>query len=81
MKDIKDGELVVSFDSDGLDNSSFGGALCDIMTKQTAEKKNLAPDVFLKENRSYDFFEAVGDYLMMGDTGSNVSDLVIAIKE
>ena len=81
LKDIKDGELVVSFDSDGLDNSSFGGALCDIMTRQAAKKKNLVPDVFLKENRSHDFFEAVGDYLMMGDTGSNVSDLVIAIKE
>ncbi len=79
--DIKEGELIVSVATDGHDNTGFGGALCDIMTKEIAEKKNLAPDIFLKENRSYDFFEAVGDYLMMGDTGSNVSDIVMGMKE
>jgi glycerate-2-kinase len=80
LQDIKDGELVMSVATDGHDNTGFGGALCDTMTRQTAEKKNLTPDIFLKENRSYDFFSAEGDYLMMGDTGSNVSDLIIALK-
>lgn len=78
---IKDDELVMSIASDGRDNTGFGGALCDIMTKRIAEKKGLVPDAFLAENRSYDFFSAEGDYLMMGDTGSNVSDLIIAVKE
>jgi hydroxypyruvate reductase/glycerate 2-kinase len=81
LADIKNGELVMSVASDGRDNTGYGGAFCDIMTKQTAEKKNLDPTLFLKENRSYDFFLAEGDYLLMGDTGSNVSDLIIAIKE
>ena len=81
LQDIKDGELVMSIATDGHDNTGFGGALCDIITKQTAENKNLEPDISLKENRSYDFFSAEGDYLIMGDTGSNVSDIMIAIKE
>jgi len=78
---IKSGELVMSVATDGRDNTGYGGALCDIITKQTAEEKNLEPGVFLNENRSYDFFSTEGDYLMMGDTGSNVSDIIIAIKE
>jgi glycerate 2-kinase len=81
LAEIKSGELVMSVATDGRDNTGYGGALCDIITKETAEKKNLVPETFLKENRSYDFFEAEGDYLLMGDTGSNVSDLIIAIKE
>jgi len=78
---IKSGELVMSVATDGHDNTGYGGALCDIMTRQIAEKKNLEPGIFLDENRSYDFFSAEGDYLMTGDTGSNVSDIIIAIKE
>ena len=81
LADIKSGELVMSVATDGRDNTGYGGALCDIITKQTAEEKNLEPGVFLDENRSYDFFSSEGDYLMMGDTGSNVSDIIIAIKE
>lgn len=81
LHDIENGEIVVGVASDGRDNTGFGGALCDIITKQVALEKNLKPEIFLNENRSYDFFEAEGDYLMMGDTGSNVSDLIIAIKE
>ncbi len=78
---IGEGELVMSVATDGKDNTGFGGALCDTITKQAALEKNLSPDVFLEENRSYDFFSAVGDYLMMGDTGSNVSDIIITIRK
>lgn len=80
LLNIYNDELVMSVASDGIDNTSFGGAFCDILTKEVSNRKNLAPEVFLKENRSYDFFSTEGDYLMMGDTGSNVSDLMIGIK-
>jgi len=52
--------------------------------KDIARKTQIIlPDIEknLNENTSYTFFEAVGDYLATGDTGSNVSDLIIAIKE
>lgn len=67
--------------SDGRDNTDFAGVICDIMTKEKAEALGLQLDIFLNENRSYEFFSEVGDYLTTGDTGSNVSDLFVAIYE
>lgn len=74
------GELVMSVATDGRDNTDYAGALCDIMTKEKARKFGLDVDQHLEDNESYKFFEYVGDYLMTGSTGSNVSDLVIGIK-
>jgi glycerate-2-kinase len=70
----------MSVASDGRDNTDYAGALCDIMTKEKARKFGLDVDQHLEGNESYKFFEYVGDYLMTGSTGSNVSDLVIGIK-
>lgn len=81
LPEIGKGELILSLNSDGRDNTDFAGALCDILTKEKTEKLGLKPEEFLKNNDSYSFFEKIGDYLLTGDTGSNVSDLVIAIKE
>jgi len=38
-------------------------------------------EVFLRENNAYEFFGKVGDFIITGNTGSNVSDLIVAIKE
>ncbi|MBI3589513.1 MAG: DUF4147 domain-containing protein [Candidatus Liptonbacteria bacterium] len=78
---IQKGSLVLSFASDGIDNTPLAGAICDKMTKEKAEKLKLKPISYLAENNSYPFFKKTGDYLLTGQTGSNVSDLVIAIKE
>ncbi len=72
--------VVASVASDGRDNGDFGGAICDIITNEKAKNLGLSPQTFLAENNSYEFFEKVGDYLMLGDTGSNVSDLIIGLK-
>jgi glycerate-2-kinase len=40
----------------------------------------LDPEVFRANNDAYSFFEKIGDYLDTGDTGSNVSDLIVALK-
>ncbi len=74
------GELVMSIASDGMDNSDFAGALCDIMTLEKAKGFGLSPEKYLEENMSYKFFEYAGDFLMTGSTGSNVSDLIVGIK-
>ena len=78
---VKEGELIVSFASDGRDNTDFAGALCDKITSEKAARLGLKPEEFLKNNDSYAFFQKVGDYIQTGDTGSNVSDLIISIKE
>lgn len=80
LNTIKDGSLVLSLASDGVDNTDLAGALCDKITSEKAEKLKLKPIRHLAENNSYPFFKKTGDYILTGKTGSNVSDLVIAIK-
>src|SRR3989344_2275742 len=78
---IKKDEIIIPFASDGIDNSEVAGGICDIITKDKAEELGLVPESYLGENASHDFFDKVGNYLLTGDTGSNVSDLLLAIKE
>lgn len=76
----KDG-VVVTVASDGRDNTDFGGAICDILTTGRASSLGFSAEDHLARSASYDFWNAVGDYLLMGDTGSNVSDLIVALRE
>ena len=80
LKNLKEDEIVLTVATDGRDNGPFGGAICDIITKQDIGKKGLSLEESLKNNDSYPLFEKAGNYLMMGDTGSNVADLIIAMK-
>ena len=77
---LKEGITVVPIASDGWDNTDFAGAICDKITIEKAQKLGLDPGKYLNENQSYSFFSQTGDYLSTGDTGSNVSDLIIAVK-
>lgn len=72
--------LVLAFASDGIDNTPVAGAICDKMTSEKAAAFGLDPRMAMDENTSFDFFEKVGAHIITGPTGSNVSDLVIAIK-
>lgn len=78
---IKEGELVLALASDGRDNSDIAGALCDTITKEKAYKKHLSIETFLEEDDAYSFFKQTGDDVVTGETGSNVADLIIALKE
>ncbi len=80
MREIKSGELIMTVASDGLDNGPFAGAICDTITKKAIDDGDFDLEGALDENSEYPLFEEVGHYLMTGDTGSNVSDLVIALK-
>ncbi|HDY73142.1 MAG TPA: DUF4147 domain-containing protein [Candidatus Jorgensenbacteria bacterium] len=77
---VEEGELIVSVASDGNDNTDVAGALCDTITKERARVLSLDAAVYLQKNDSYHFFEQVGDHIVTGHTGSNVSDIVLAIK-
>ena len=80
LKGIRDGQIIMAIATDGVDNTEFAGAICDILTKEKAKAEGLDPKKFLQNNDSYHFFEKTGDYIITGKTGSNVSDLIIAIK-
>ena len=81
ISDIREGELILPFASDGRDNTDHAGAIADDATCEHAREKNLSVDEYLNAHRSYDFFTTAGDALLTGYTGSNVSDLVIALKK
>lgn len=77
---IEEDNLIIALASDGKDNSDIAGAICDVVTKKKAQKLNLNIMEYLRKNNSYHFFKKIEDYIETGITGSNVSDLVLAIK-
>lgn len=81
LRDIQHDETIASVASDGIDNSPVAGALCDTILNEASKKLNLQPDEYLRTNNSFNFFEKAGGHIITGSTGSNVSDLVIGIKE
>jgi len=81
LRFAKESDVVISFSSDGRDNTEYAGAICDRITREKAEKLGMDPREWLDRNDSFHFFEKTGDFLLTGETGSNVSDLVIAIRQ
>ena len=75
------GEEILSFGSDGRDHGPYAGAICDTITKEAIAKAGLDLKKFRDDNNTQPLFEKAGNYVMTGDTGSNVSDLIIALKE
>ena len=78
---IKSDSVILAAASDGRDNTDFAGAIGDYLTAEKSAKMNLDKDQYLKEHDSFNFFMQTGDYLMTVVTGSNVSDLIIALKD
>ena len=80
LREVGEDELVLPLASDGRDNSDHAGAIADATTLEHARAKDLSVDDYLDAHRSYDFFKASGDALLVGYTESNVSDFIIAVK-
>lgn len=80
LRFVRDGEEILSLASDGHDHGPYAGAICDTMTKKAADEAGANPEEFRSRNDTYGLFGKIGNYVMTGDTGSNVSDLVIALK-
>ena len=81
LEDVHDDELILPFASDGHDNTDHAGAIGDAMSLKHAHAKNISIKENLDAHRSYDFFSTTGDAFLTGYTGSNVSDLIIALKK
>ena len=81
LADVRPDELILPFASDGHDNTDCAGAIADEATRAHVFEHNLSMKEYLDAHRSYDFFQTTGDALSTGYTGSNVSDLIIALKK
>ena len=69
--------VVVSLATDGNDGpTDAAGAVATGETASQAAALGLDPVVFLNENDSYRFFDALGDLISTGPTLTNVGDLV-----
>ena len=73
--------VFLALDTDGHDNTPCAGAIVDAHTRDAAQRVGMSPVVALEQNGSYQFFEAVGDYIATGLTGANVADFVVSIRD
>jgi glycerate 2-kinase len=53
--------------------------VADSTTIARAAKRGLHPAAFLADNKAYAFFDALGDLIHTGPTGTNVGDLQIVL--
>jgi hydroxypyruvate reductase len=71
---------VLSAGTDGIDgNSPAAGAIATEETVNRARKLGLDPADFLERSDAYGFFDALGDPIVTGPTGTNVRDLRVAL--
>jgi hydroxypyruvate reductase len=72
--------VMASVGTDGIDGpTDAAGARVDSTTIDRARAARLQPQAFLERNDSYRFFEALGDLIQTGPTGTNVGDLQIIL--
>lgn len=71
---------ILSFSTDGNDGpTDAAGAIADGRTVERAAERGMSAEEYLADNNSYPFFKALGDLLVTGTTGTNVSDVSLAI--
>jgi glycerate 2-kinase len=72
--------LAASVGTDGIDGpTDAAGAIVDGSTARRAQTAGLELDAHLNDNNSYAFFDAIGDLVRTGPTGTNVGDLQIIL--
>jgi len=72
--------IVASAGTDGIDGpTDAAGAVADSTTIERAAAAGLAPGRFLSDNNAYAFFDALGDLIHTGPTGTNVGDLQVIL--
>jgi hydroxypyruvate reductase len=71
------GKMLVTLATDGEDGpTDAAGAVVDSHTLTRGLEHGLAPASFLADNNAYPYFDALGDLLRPGPSGTNVNDLV-----
>jgi glycerate 2-kinase len=74
------GRVLASAGTDGIDGpTDAAGAIVDATTLDRARAAGLDPAAFLADNNAYAFFDALGDLIHTGPTGTNVGDLQVVL--
>jgi glycerate 2-kinase len=72
--------VMASVGTDGIDGpTDAAGAVADATTLARAQAAGLAPARYLSDNNAYALFDALGDLVHTGPTGTNVGDLQVIL--
>jgi hydroxypyruvate reductase len=73
--------MLVTLATDGEDGpTDAAGAVVTAETRQRGEQLGLDSQKFLADNDAYHYFQALGDLLKPGPTGTNVNDLTFLFR-
>mgnify|MGYP003393056508 CR=1 FL=1 len=79
---ISDSDVFIAFASDGIDNLSVSaGAIVDIETKKKIKELNINLEEYLRQDMGDKLFMELGDNIITGPTGSNVSDFYLMLRK
>jgi hydroxypyruvate reductase len=81
LADVPAAVVVASVGTDGIDGpTDAAGAMVDNTTVSRGHAAGLGdPGPFLSDNNAYAYFQAVGDLVMTGPTGTNVGDIQVVM--
>lgn len=72
--------VLASVGTDGIDGpTDAAGAIADSTTVERARERGLDPIGYLDANDAWTFFDALGDLLRTGATGTNVGDVQVTL--
>jgi hydroxypyruvate reductase len=71
---------LASMGTDGIDNTPAAGAIADDKTLAIERKKGLRCTKALENNDSYPFLKKLKKLIITGPTGTNVSDIMVAVR-
>ncbi|MCS7116037.1 MAG: glycerate kinase [Nitrososphaerota archaeon] len=75
------GLAIASVGTDGIDGfTDAAGGIVDSYTLSRAKRMGLNVESFLQNNDSNTFLERLGDTIITGPTGTNVNDIIIAVR-
>lgn len=74
------GSALASMGSDGIDNTPFAGAIADDKTAALERKKILSCIKFLENNNAFVYWKKMKRGIVTGPTGTNVSDILVAVR-
>jgi len=81
LKNMKGG-ILASIGTDGIDgNTDAAGALGDEKILKNAKENGYDIESFLNDNNSYEFLKECGGLIKTGNTGTNVADICVFMKE
>jgi hydroxypyruvate reductase len=80
LAEYGDGAVLASAGTDGVDGpTDAAGATADPTTLARARAAGASPDRALADNNAHAFFDAIGDLIRTGPTGTNVGDLQVIL--